>query len=543
MKNVFTVFEKLGITALVTIGGDDTAFSASHVAKRSGGKIKVAHVPKTIDNDLPLPGSAPTFGYETARHYGVQLVRNLMEDARTTSRWYIIISMGRAAGHLALGIAKASAATLSIISEEFRGRPVTVDEVCDIIIGSIIKRKAEGSQYGLVVLAEGLIEALGEKGLVAALPEGQLERFGKVVRDDHGHLRLGEIEFGRLMKELLTQRLEKLGIKMTFIDKDLGYELRCADPIPFDAEYTRDLGYAAVKFLRSPEAEKYGAIISFVDGKMNPLPFDEMLDPKTGRMQNRRVNVDGEAFECAQAYMIRLEREDFEDAKQLAKLAAVVKMTPEQFKRPLRLPRRPEVKINSSKRRRENFRRRFYFFKPRNTRITRKSEGKEFFVFLSCVSCISWFKHETARGMQTLHLRGHGLFAWPRARTRRATTLRRRQRFDPAPRQKILAGRNPRAWRKKSCPSRAARTSAWSSTTIWKSRATSARNFATSARRIFLTLATHMFPNSELQTPNSELACRTHAPEQAQRALGRRARITSPSGRFMPPAPSRTPNP
>ena len=113
MKNIFTVFEKLGITALVSIGGDDTAFSASVVAKRSGGKIKVANVPKTIDNDLPLPGTAPTFGYETARHYGVQIVRNLIEDARTTSRWYLIISMGRAAGHLALGIAKASAATLS----------------------------------------------------------------------------------------------------------------------------------------------------------------------------------------------------------------------------------------------------------------------------------------------------------------------------------------------------------------------------------------------------------------------------------------------
>src|ERR1017187_9296751 len=226
MKNIFTVFEKLGITALVSIGGDDTAFSASHVARRSGGKIKVAHVPKTIDNDPPLPGTAPTFGYETARHYGVQLVRNLMEDARTTSRWYIIVSMGRAAGHLALGIAKASAATLAVISEEFRGRPVTVDEVCDIIIGSIIKRKAEGSQYGLVVLAEGVIEAMGEPGLIKALPEGELSRYGKVLRDDHGHLRLGEIEFGRLMKDLLTARLEKVGLKTTFIDKDLGYERR-----------------------------------------------------------------------------------------------------------------------------------------------------------------------------------------------------------------------------------------------------------------------------------------------------------------------------
>jgi len=332
MDNIFKVFEKLGITALVSIGGDDTAFSASYVAKYSQGKIKVAHVPKTIDNDLPLPGTAPTFGYETARHYGVQITRNLMEDARTTSRWYLIISMGRAAGHLALGIAKASAATLAVILEEFRGRPVTVDEVCDIIIGSIIKRKAEGSNYGLAVLAEGLIEGIGEKGLLEALPEGQLAQFGKIIRDDHGHLRLGEIEFGRLMKELLLQRLDKLNLKVGFIDKDLGYELRCADPIPFDAEYTRDLGYAAVKFLRSPEAEKYGAIISFVNGKMNPLPFEQMLDPKTGRMQNRRVNVDGEAYECAVAYMIRLEREDFEDVKQLGKLAAVIKVTPEQFK-------------------------------------------------------------------------------------------------------------------------------------------------------------------------------------------------------------------
>jgi len=255
-----------------------------------------------------------------------------MEDARTTSRWYLIVSMGRAAGHLALGIAKAAAATLAIISEEFRGRPVTADEVCDIIIGSIIKRRAEGGNYGVAVLAEGLIESMGEQGLLKALPEGELQHFGKVVRDDHGHLRLGEIEFGRLMKELLTQRLEKLGLKMTFIDKDLGYELRCADPIPFDAEYTRDLGYAAVKFLRSAEAEKYGAIISFVDGKMNPLPFANMLDPKTGRMQNRKVNVDGEAYECAVAYMIRLERDDFEDAKQLAKLAAVVNQTPDQFR-------------------------------------------------------------------------------------------------------------------------------------------------------------------------------------------------------------------
>ena len=332
MQNVLSALEELGVVALVSIGGDDTAFSASQLYKQANGAIRVAHVPKTIDNDLPLPGSTPTFGFETARHHGVYLLRNLAEDARTTSRWYIIISMGRAAGHLALGIGKAAAATLIVIPEQFRGRPVTLDEICDIIIGSILKRRAEGTQYGVVVLAEGLIEAMGEAGLVSAMQGGKLERYGKISRDEHGHLHLGEIEFGRLMKDLLTERLEQLGVKMTLVDKDLGYELRCADPIPFDAEYTRDLGYGAIKFLLSPEAGNFGAIVSFEDGKMVPLPFEKMLNPETKRMQMRKVNVDGEAYECACHYMIRLERDDFEDPAQLRKLAASVSMRPEQFR-------------------------------------------------------------------------------------------------------------------------------------------------------------------------------------------------------------------
>ena len=332
MRKVLAVFNRLGVSALVSVGGDDTAYSASQVYRHAKGAIRVAHVPKTIDNDLPLPGSTPTFGFETARHLGVAIVRNLAEDAKTTSRWYIIISMGRAAGHLALGIGKAAAVTLTVIPEEFKNRPVTFDELCDIIIGSIVKRQCEGSRYGVVVLAEGLIESIGEKALLAAVNSGQLGRYGRVTRDEHGHLRLGEVEFGRMLKDILLQRLEELGIKGALIDKDLGYELRSADPIPFDAEYTRDLGYGAVKFISSDAAIKYGAIISFVGGRMQPLPFDEMLDPNTNRMQVRKVNVDAEAYECARRYMIRLERSDFENPEQLAALAKVVKMTPDQFR-------------------------------------------------------------------------------------------------------------------------------------------------------------------------------------------------------------------
>ena len=332
MANVLDVLQRLGVKMLVTIGGDDTAYSASQLYARAGGMIRVAHVPKTIDNDLALPGSAPTFGFETARHLGVAIVRNLAADARTTSRWYLIVSMGRAAGHLALGIGKAAAATLTIIPEEFRNRPVTLDELCDIIIGSILKRRAQNQGYGVVVLAEGLLESIGEKGLLEAMDAATLGVYGRLRRDPHGHLRLGEIEFGRMVRERLAARLQELNLQVMLTDKDLGYELRCADPVPFDAEYTRDLGYGAVKFLRSDAAVRFGAVISFVGGRMLPLPFDQMIDPVTGRMHIRRVDTDGEAYECARRYMIRLERADFDDPGRQAKIAAAANMTPETFR-------------------------------------------------------------------------------------------------------------------------------------------------------------------------------------------------------------------
>lgn len=332
MQNVLDHFDKLGVKYLVTIGGDDTAYSGSQVYARANGRIKVAHVPKTIDNDLPLPPGIPTFGFETARHYGVQLARALHEDARTTGRWYIVVSMGRAAGHLALGIGKAAAATLTIIREEFRGKTLTLDHLTDLIIGSMIKRKVEGKRYGLVILAEGLIEAIGEQGLIDAVGEQDLNKYGKIERDPHGHLRLGEVEFGRMVREWLSKRLEPLGLKSVMIDKDLGYELRCADPIPFDAEYTRDLGYGAVKFLLSPEADQYGAIVSVVGGKLMPLRFQDMIVPATKRMQTRDVDLNSVTYECAHRYMTRLEKEDFTNPDKLALLAATVKMTPDAFR-------------------------------------------------------------------------------------------------------------------------------------------------------------------------------------------------------------------
>src|SRR5207253_1536213 len=206
-------------------------YSGSQVYERAGGTIRVAHVPKTIDNDLPLPGSTPTFGFETARQLGVQIVRNLAEDAKTTSRWYLIVSMGRAAGHLALGIGKAAAATLTVIPEEFRGRQIPLSHLLDILLGAIIKRKADSRSYGVAVLAEGLIGTVDKEELTGIIRNSN-GRYGSFTEDEFGHPRLGEIEFGKLIREFLLKQMAAFpSLQTKFIDKDLGYEMRCADPI------------------------------------------------------------------------------------------------------------------------------------------------------------------------------------------------------------------------------------------------------------------------------------------------------------------------
>ena len=126
LQTTLSSLTQLKISALITIGGDDTAFSALKLEQMANGRLQVVHVPKTIDNDLCLPHGMSTFGFQTARHLGVEIVKNLMIDAQTTSRWYFAVTMGRKAGHLALGIGKAAGATLTIIPEEFSNKRTTL---------------------------------------------------------------------------------------------------------------------------------------------------------------------------------------------------------------------------------------------------------------------------------------------------------------------------------------------------------------------------------------------------------------------------------
>lgn len=320
LENTVTSLLRLNVDKLITIGGDDTAFSALKVDEMAAGRIKVVHVPKTIDNDLDLPHGIPTFGFQTARHIGVEVVKNLMVDAQTTSRWYFIVSMGRKAGHLALGIGKAAGATLTLIPEEFPGKTIRLSHVVDILVGAIIKRMSYGRTDGVAVLAEGLVEHLDPK---------EMESLINIERDAHDNIRLAEVNFGEILKYHVQERLKEYGLKTTIVAKNIGYELRCADPIPFDMEYTRDLGFAASQFMINGGS---GAMVSIQGGHFVPLYFKDILDPSTGRTRVRMVDPASESFFVARRYMLRLNQSDFDDPHELAKYAATCGISLEEFR-------------------------------------------------------------------------------------------------------------------------------------------------------------------------------------------------------------------
>ncbi len=317
IRTVADALQRLGVNHLITIGGDDTSFSASRLAKAVPG-LTVAHVPKTIDNDLPLPGDVVTFGFTTACNLGKELVRNLMQDAATTERWFFVTVMGRHAGHLALGIGGSAAATLTVIAEEFNEPPIGVDRLADILEAAIIKRRAQGREHGVAILSEGLAEKLDPATL------------GPVERDAYGNVRLAELDLGRLLKERVSHSLKSRGVDVTIVSKDLGYELRCAPPGAHDIQYSRSLGYWATRFLLEGGSN---AMVTIQAGRLVPIPFGLMLDPKTGKIRVRYVDVESEMYQTMAAYMIRLKAEDFDDPGLIGAMAKAGNLGDDEFAR------------------------------------------------------------------------------------------------------------------------------------------------------------------------------------------------------------------
>lgn len=323
VDRVLANLRALGIDNLLTIGGDDTALSARFVIDSADRTIRVVHVPKTIDNDLPLPADVPTFGFSTARLIGTELVKNLMRDSQTTGRWYIAETMGRSAGWLALSIGLAAGATLTLIPEEFPSR-TKVSDVLDILEGAILKRRTMGRPDGVAIVAEGLTYKLGDR------EELEIMLGREIPLDAAGHMRLSEVNLANLLKNQIQERFRRRGQFIELVDHELGYELRSADPTPFDMAYCRMLGYFSIHLLR--EGGKAAVMVSIAHGNVHPIEFHDMIDPATNRTRIRQVDINSDVYRAARAYMIRLEPSDFASSRTLERLAAEAGMTVEEFR-------------------------------------------------------------------------------------------------------------------------------------------------------------------------------------------------------------------
>jgi 6-phosphofructokinase 1 len=292
LRAVHSALKSLGVDALISIGGDDTLKTANKFKlyqerlPASEPKIAVVHVPKTIDNDYF--GIDFTFGYFTAVETLASEIRNLLADAEAVQGYYLVETMGRSAGWLAYGAAIAGEASLVMSVEDIVGDcrqdeeyddPKTgerktrsimnIERVVGLIVDTIEAREQEGKEFGVIVMAEGLAEYLPLRYL-----EG-------IPRDEHGHISIPQVQFGRLFARLVAEACKKRsgkGRRVTGVQ--LGYEARCALPHAFDVMLGSQLGVGAYRALVE---ERLNGVMVSVTGqlKLNYVPFEKLVDPDT----------------------------------------------------------------------------------------------------------------------------------------------------------------------------------------------------------------------------------------------------------------------
>lgn len=279
-------FIKNNVRLLVTIGGDDTASTANRISQyliSREVKIQNIHVPKTIDNDLPLPEGQPTFGYQSAKEEGVRIASTIYEDARTSGNWFVISAMGREAGHLAFGIGGACHFPMIIIPEMFNKTSISFDKITRMIISSIIKRKILGINYGVAIISEGVFHFMTDEEI-----ESTDINF---TYDDHGHPELGNVSKSHIFNLLLQRRLKELNISVKSRPEELGYELRCVTPSAFDLMYCSLLGLG-VKILFD-EGLTACMVTSEPKGDIHPLFLKDVAD-ENGKVKPRMVNINSQ---------------------------------------------------------------------------------------------------------------------------------------------------------------------------------------------------------------------------------------------------------
>jgi len=279
-------FVKNNVKLLVTIGGDDTASTANRISRylvNHEVKIQNIHVPKTIDNDLPLPEGQPTFGYQSAKEEGVRIASTIYEDARTSGNWFVISAMGREAGHLAFGIGGACHLPMIIIPEMFNKTAISFDKITRMIISSIIKRKILGISYGVAIISEGVFHFMTDEEI-----ESTEINF---TYDDHGHPELGNVSKAHIFNLLLQRKLKELNISVKSRPEELGYELRCVSPTAFDLMYCSLLGIGVKKLF--DKGETACMVTSDPVGDIHPLYLKDVADEK-GKVKPRMVNINSQ---------------------------------------------------------------------------------------------------------------------------------------------------------------------------------------------------------------------------------------------------------
>lgn len=277
-------FRTNNVKLLVTIGGDDTASTANRVAKFLASHnypIANIHVPKTIDNDLPLPNSSPTFGYNSAKSQGAVIGTAVMEDARTSENWFVVSAMGRSAGHLALGIAGACHYPMIVIPEFFNATEITLDKIIRLLISCIIKRKLHGADYGAMMVSEGVFHSLSDEEI--------LKTGVNFTYDAHGHPELGKVSKAHIFSTMFDKKCEEIGLKVKARPVEIGYEIRCCTPIAFDLTYCSLMGMGVHTLFK----EGHTGCMVYVDhmGNTSPLFLKDLQDPVTGKIPPRLVNI------------------------------------------------------------------------------------------------------------------------------------------------------------------------------------------------------------------------------------------------------------
>ena len=293
LKTTYDALCSLEVDALISIGGDDTLKTANKLKvfqetlPPGSRRIPVVHLPKTIDNDYM--GIDFTFGYFTAVEFLASEVRNLLADAEANRAYFLCECMGRSAGWLAYGVAIAGEASLVISVEDITGkyetseesvnpktkrkeirRVMDLEEVVKRIVATVrVREEAEGKEFGVIILAEGLAELLPYKHI-----EG-------VPRDEHGHIAISQLSLSRLFADLVSKEYARqTNKKRKVTGVQLGYESRCARPQAFDVMLGSQLGVGAYRALVEKRLD--GVMVS-ISGQLelNYVPFNQLVDPAT----------------------------------------------------------------------------------------------------------------------------------------------------------------------------------------------------------------------------------------------------------------------